>query len=128
LNLYDFTQDNPTVELVPDFGYLKVETKMSGKQKVNKVKGRGFIWFCFQWLNGDNSDDYKPCELAGVKFGEMAAYKILKDCTTEQEALQAVVDTYKSWYSKEFTYKDWQGKKARLIIKLCWICTSNALE
>jgi hypothetical protein len=101
LSLYDYTQDNPEVRLVPDFGSLWQTDK--------EVKGEGFIWFCFQFLNGDPSDDYKPCELANVRFGKQAAYKILSTCKTHQEALQAVIDQYRVWYPSEFTYTAWDG-------------------
>ena len=102
LTLYDYTQDNPELKLIPDFGSLWV-----GPNK--KIKGEGFIWFCFQFLNGDSSDDYKPCELAKIKFGEQSAYKILKDCTTHKEALEKVLGQYKEWYPEKFTYTAWDG-------------------
>lgn len=101
LNLYDYTQDNPKVRLVPDFGSLWQVDKT--------VKGEGFIWFCMQFLNGDISDFYKPSELAKVKFGEQSAYKLLNTCKTHQEALQCVIDQYRSWYPSEFTYTAWDG-------------------
>lgn len=120
LNLYDYTQDNPVMKLVPEFGSLWVD---NGK----KVKGDGFIWFCFQILNGDSSDDYKPCELAGVKFGEASAFKLLKNCRDEQEALQVVVKKYQEWYPEDFTYRDWTGSLQRgnfkIMIDLYFKCS-----
>ncbi len=104
LSMYDYTADNPEVKLMPDFGSLWI-----GEDK--KVKGEGFIWFCFQWLNGDPSDDYKPCELAGVKFGEKAAYKLLKDCDNEQQALNTIIEQYATWYPSEFNYVAWDGSE-----------------
>ena len=101
LSLYDFTQDAPEVTLIPDFGRLELDEK-------KKVRGKGFIWFCFQWINGDVTDHFKPCEINGSKFGEMSAYKILKDCKDEQEALKVVVDQYKKWYPTEFEYSDFE--------------------
>jgi len=101
LNLYDYTQENPVIRLVPDFGSLW--------QVKKKVKGEGFIWFCFQWMNGDSSDDYNPTELAKIKFGEHSAYKLLSTCRTHQEALQCVINQYKLWYPSEFTYVAWDG-------------------
>ncbi len=102
LTLYDYTQDNPELKLMPDFGSLWV-----GPDK--KIKGEGFIWFCFQWVNGDPSDDYKPCELAKVKYGEQSAYKLLRDCKTHQEAITSVIAQYKLWYPEKFTYEAWDG-------------------
>lgn len=105
LALYDFTKENPQIETVPDFGYLEVI-----KGKPNNVVGRGFMWLMFQMINGDKSDMYQPCELAGVKYGQMSAYKALKDCTTKEQALLAVIKQYKTWYPKPFDYKDWTGE------------------
>ena len=128
LNVYDFTQEQPVVHLLPEFGSLWLETKLSGvkQTKVHKVRGEGFIWFCFQWLNGDPTDDYKPCELSGVKFGEKSAYDLLVNCTTDQEALQVVVDKYKEWYPVPFAYTCWEGKiyKAdyKTILQLYYSC------
>lgn len=101
LNLYDYTQENPSIKLVPDFGSLW--------QVKKKVKGEGFIWFCFQWMNGDPSDDYNPTELAKIKFGEQSAYKLLSTCRTHQEALQCVINQYKLWFPSKFTYLAWDG-------------------
>lgn len=101
LNLYDYTQDTPVIRLVPDFGSLW--------QVKKKVKGEGFIWFCFQWMNGDPSDDYNPTELAKIKFGEQSAYKLLSPCRTHQEALQCVINQYKLWYGSDFEYTAWDG-------------------
>jgi hypothetical protein len=101
LTLYDYTQEHTVPHEVPEFGSLW--------DTGDKITGEGFIWFCFQWVNGDPSDDYKPCELAGVKYGRQSAYNLLKDCTTEKEALDAVVSQYKLWYPEPFTYTAWDG-------------------
>ena len=101
LNLYDFTQEDPKIRLIPFFGSLWDTGK--------KITGEGFLWFCMQLLNGDSTDNYKPCELAGVKFGEASAFKILKNCTNEKDALNVVINKYKEWYPEPFEYKDWTG-------------------
>lgn len=103
LNIYDYTKEQPKVELIPDFGSLYEENK--------KIKGRGFIWLMFQLILGDQSDCYKPTELAGIKYGEKSAYAVLKNCTTKKEALEVVIEQYKRWYPTPVTYTDWSGKK-----------------
>lgn len=103
LTLYDFTEENPVTELVPDFGSLWDTGK--------KITGRGFLWLMFQMVNGDSADNWKPSELSGKKYGEKSAYKLLKDCKTKQEALVAVICQYKSWYPNPVTYEDWTGKE-----------------
>lgn len=103
LKVYDPTKENPEIVLLPDFGSL-------WDAPHNKVKGNGFIWFCFQWLNGDSTDHYKPCELSGARFADGGALKVLKDCTTKREALMAVVEQYQKWYPEPFSYTAWDGR------------------
>lgn len=103
LTLYDFTQKEPVTELVPDFGSLWDTGK--------KITGRGFIWLMFQMVSGDAADNWKPSEIAGVKYGEKSAYKLLKDCTSKEEALSKVITQYKKWYPETIEYIDWEGCK-----------------
>lgn len=103
LSVYDFTQENPEVILLPEFGSLW----NTGK----KIAGNGFIWFCYQWLIGDGTDFFSPLDLTdNLRFGEKAAFKALKDCTTKEEAVKVVVDHYKKWYPTEFEYTAWNGE------------------
>lgn len=103
LSLYDFTADNAEVEKVPDFGSLWDTGK--------KITGRGFVWLMAQMLMGDNADDWKPSEIAGKKYGEKTAYKLLKDCRTHAEALTKVIQQYKTWYPEPVTYTAWDGRE-----------------
>lgn len=105
LQIYDFTQESPEIKLIPDFG--SIWERESDKE----IKGEGFLWFCFQWLNGDPVDNYKPCQLAGIRFGKKSAYNALVNTTSRQEAIQVVIDHYKDWYPKEFEYTAWDGRK-----------------
>lgn len=101
LFLYDYTQNSPDIIEVPKFGSLWDTGK--------KITGNGFIWLCFQLINGDSADDYKPSELQGEPYGEKSAFKLLKDCKTETEALEKVIDQYKRWYPEPVDYTDWSG-------------------
>lgn len=102
LHLYDFTKDNPQVELVPyGVGYLKDTGK--------KITGRGFMWLAYQWILGDLTDCFCPYELTNVRFGAKTAYKLLKDLTTEKELIEAVINQYKKWYPNSFEYTAWNG-------------------
>jgi hypothetical protein len=118
LSLYNYTEEAPKLELLPDFGYLTDTGK--------KIIGRGFLWLMFQQVLGDKTDSFNPAEIAGVKYGDKSAYKLLKDTTTKQEALQLVVDQYKKWYPNEVTYTDWTGKKQtkdyRAIFQMYFSC------
>lgn len=102
LSVYDFTQDVPEIKLLPSFGSLWDTGK--------KIAGDGFLWFCFQWLLGDSTDFFSPRDLReGLRFGEKAAFKALKDCTTKEEAVKVVVDHYKLWYPDKVEYLAWDG-------------------
>lgn len=101
-----YNQDKPeqgVIEL-PEFGSLWIDEK-------GKVRGMGFVWYCFQNLLGDKTDFFCPTDICNVKFGEKSAYKLLKDCKTESEALQVVIDQFRKWYPEITTYTAWNGKE-----------------
>lgn len=101
-----FDQDHPErgVVEIPELGSLWIDAK-------DKVRGNGFLWFCFQAINGDSVDSFKPSELSGKKFGEKSAYKLLNSCKTEKEALEVVLKQYKTWYPEAVTYTAWNGNE-----------------
>lgn len=98
------TMDEP--ELIEGFGELYIN-----ESDTVKGKGRMFLWY--QLLFGDPADCYKPCEIAKVKFGEKSAYKILKDCKTDKEAVQAIVNQYQKWYKEPVYYTAWDGSRQK---------------
>lgn len=102
--LYNYTEDNPSIVTIPDLGFLSYD------EEAKKVRGMGFLWYCFQLVNGDTVDCFKPSELANVKYGQMKAYALLKDCTSHKEALEAVIHQYKLWYPNDFRYASWDGQ------------------
>lgn len=102
LSVHDYTQPFPCTKPIPEFGGIRDTGK--------KIAGDGFMFYCFQMLFGDPVDNYKPCKLAGLKYGEVSAYNDLKDCRTEKEALKKVIEVYQEWYPKEFEYTDWCGE------------------
>ena len=75
------------------------------------VKGQGHIWLLAQSVLGDATDDYKPSELAGVRWGDKGCYTLLKDCKTFKAAYKAVYNQYKQWYPEPVTYTAWDGKE-----------------
>jgi hypothetical protein len=96
------TMDAP--ELIEGFGNLYINES-------DTVKGRGRMFLYFQMAFGDPIDAYKPCEIAKVKYGEKSAYKLLKDCATDKEAIEALAKQYKKWYPEPVWYTAWDGKK-----------------
>lgn len=77
----------------------------------NKFKSYGIPWLVYQWLAGDASDCYKPTDLSKTSYGDVSAYKDLKDCQTAQEVLLKVVERYKQFYPDKFDYTDWKGEQ-----------------
>lgn len=75
-----------------------------------KVWGVGFKWKCLQWIVGDSVDNLKPTFLAGVKFGEKTAFKILDPLESYDECIRAVANKYKEWYPEPVKYVDQCGR------------------
>ena len=88
--------------LIKGLGEISLDDK-------KKLSGYGRKWFYAQWVMGDITDCFKPCEIAGKKFGDVACHKLLVDCKTDKECIEAVYKQYKTWYPAEVVYKDWQG-------------------
>lgn len=91
-------------ELIEGFGELWINDK-------DTVKGKGRLFLYYQMVQGDPVDCYKPCEIAKTKFGEKSAYKLFKDCTTDKDAVEAIVKQYKKWYPEPVWYQAWDGKR-----------------
>lgn len=73
------------------------------------IKGTGRMWLYFQSLYGDATDCYHGSTLWKMqdpsrKFGEVAAYNILKDCKNDKEAWEALYKQYALWYNEPVTY------------------------
>jgi hypothetical protein len=103
LKTYDFTKEDAEPKLIPGFGSLWIDDK-------GAVKGNGFLWYCFQHVRGDPTDNFCPYEISGKRFGEKSAYTLLKDCKSEQDALGKVIWQYKQWYPDNLQYTAWDGQ------------------
>jgi len=96
---------------------MKEPKLISGLGEIELVKdnkdfdGYGRKFYYAQWVLGDSVDAFKPCELAGKKFGVVSMYNLLKDCKTDKECVQAVYNQYKKWYPSPVTYTAWDGKE-----------------
>lgn len=88
------------------FGWLTLEKH--GKSTL--PKGRGRLWLYFQVLSEDTSDNYCANSAnPSVKWGPMAAYEALKDCKSDKEALQVLVNSYKRIYPSKRSIIGWRG-------------------
>ena len=99
------------------FNWLKMkEPKLvRGLGEIHLVKenrdfdGFGRKFFYAQWVLGDSTDCFKPSEIANKKFGVMAMYKLLANCKTDKECVEAIYGQYKAWYGEGVTYTAWDG-------------------
>lgn len=96
--------------LIQGFGELHREGK--------GIKGTGRLWLYFQSVYGDKVDCYHGSDMwkiagdkAGIarQYGEVAAFNLLKDCTSDKEALAAVYKQYQEWYPEPVTYTAHDG-------------------
>lgn len=73
---------------VTDPGYL-----VYNKDK-KSLSGTGIIWFYAQCIMGDPTDN-----IPGIpKVGPVKVYSVLKDCHTEKEMFDVVLNLFKSYY------------------------------
>lgn len=82
------------------------------------IKGTGRLWLYFQSVYGDKVDCYHGSDLWKIEgdrqgvarqYGEVAAFNLLSDCTTDKEALTAVYKQYLEWYPEPVTYTAHDG-------------------
>lgn len=70
-----------------------------------KYVGCGFKWLCYQALAGDPSDGYYG--ISGV--GGAAIIKLLDECETIHQCLDAIYALYKKKFPEGHTYTAWDG-------------------
>ena len=83
-----------------------------------EVKGVGRLFFYHQILSGDSSDNYKA-NSANPEFewGDKSSYKLLKDCKTDKEALEAIKQGYQLIYPEPRIISGWKGDE----IEVDWL-------
>lgn len=83
-----------------------------GKLYINEkgdVKGRGRLWLYQQVLDGDSADNYFANSATTMKWGQMAAYNLLKDCKNDKEAFEALMKGYRTLYPSPKKIVGWRG-------------------
>lgn len=100
--IYNFGLDKPKLYLIPELGSLKFKAP-------NTVKGDGIKFLCWQWIVGDNTDNYCSYDLSEKRFGPKTGYNLLDPLTTEKECLEKVIEVFKNRYPKPFEYVAWNG-------------------
>lgn len=92
-----------TPRLVEGFGRLWLDDK-------GEPDGFGRIWLYWQILHGDSTDGYLANCFSDKKYAGKGAYIDLKDCKTDKEAFQVMVDKFKWMYPEKKTIKTFLGK------------------
>lgn len=95
------------------FGWLELENQ--GSKQI--VKGRGRMWLYQQVLDGDAADNYCANSASSMKWGQMSAYNLLKDCKNDKESFEALVKGYKTLYPQPKTITGWRGDQ----IEIDWL-------
>lgn len=110
--LYNWDKmEHPTP--IQGLGSLSINNK-------SKVSGHGRSFMYFQWVWSDPVDHYAAADIANVKWGEMGAYKLLKDCKTDKDYVEAVLKKFKGWYDApggSLSYTTWRGD----VVEKTWI-------
>ena len=118
IHLYNWSTENPKIQLIPDVGSLR-------REKVT-VKGDGLKFLAFQVLAGDTADTYQGYELSKLSYGPVKAMKALVDASTEKEVMQIMFAEFKRLYPEEFEYTDCHGKEHvatwKDMLQLYWKC------
>lgn len=74
-----------------------------------KVDGCGRLWLLHQVLSSDDSDNYAANSASEIAWGDKSSYKLLKDCTTDKQAFEALVAGYKTLYPEPKTITNFRG-------------------
>jgi hypothetical protein len=77
--------------------------------KKSKAIGYGRIFLYWQILAGDSSDNYKANCFSDIKYAGSGAFKDLKDCKNDKEALEKVIEVFKRLYPEPKVITGWRG-------------------
>lgn len=100
-------------------GYV---TRKLTASKKSKLYGVGRKWFYAQLLTGDKADDYFPCDLRrkltnneskSPLITDLKCFNLLDPCTTDDECLKVIKDTYYDWYKDVKEWVDFNGNTVK---------------
>ena len=94
-------------KLIEGFGNLWLDNK-------GEVDGGGRAFLYYQIASGDLVDNFYANVFSEKKWASKSAYDMLKDCKTDKEAFQALVDTYKILYPEPKTVVLWRGDEKEI--------------
>lgn len=92
------------------FGSLWIDAK-------GKVTGKGRIFFYFQVLSKDVTDNYAANCFSDIAWADKSAYKVLAPCKDDKQALAALVKAYQYLYPEPKVVTGWKGNE----IEIDWL-------
>ena len=101
-----FNADRPEEGIVDCDCFGELREYSSSK---SKAIGHGRIFLYWQLLAGDTSDNYKANCFSDVKYAGAGAFKDLKDCKDDKEALERVIEVFKRLYPEPKVVTGWRG-------------------
>lgn len=89
------------------------------KEKPYKLKATGRLMLYVQLMLGDVTDSYSPCDVykqinniskVSPVLTDYKVYNLLKDCQTDRECWEVILNQYKEWYgTEEVQWTSWDG-------------------
>lgn len=111
VQFFNVNQVEKGIQQCGGFGGLSLNAK-------GEVKGIGRMFFYHQVLSGDSSDNYKANSAnPEYEWGDKSSYKLLKDCKTDKEALEAIKQGYQLIYPEPRKIIGWRGDE----IEVDWL-------
>lgn len=86
------------------FGKLWIDDK-------SEVRGYGRMFLYYQVTSQDDADCYAANCFSDIKWGSKSAYKLLKDCKDDREALTKVKECFQMLYPEPKEVVGWRGDK-----------------
>lgn len=99
-------------------GLGKLWWDTTGKQK--KLRGIGRKWLYTQCLIGDPVDAISPTAASTLEFGEVSAFNVLSECTTDLECFRVIKDVYQKMYPESVRVWDWRQENI-LDVDWCYV-------
>ena len=101
----DTTKPELGIQDCNQFGKLWLD----GQGKKEKVRGIGRLWMYQLICSSDSADNYYANCFSELTWGEKSSYKLLKDCQSDKEAFQVMLDIYKHLYPLPREVVGWKG-------------------
>lgn len=108
-----FNPDRPQEGVVDCRGFGEIY-RIEGK---STIRGKGRMHLYWQVAHGDDTDNYKANCFSDIEWGAIKAYESLKDCQTDKEAFESLMNTFKNLYPEEIEVGGWRGD----LIRIDWL-------